>query len=588
MSKSTPPDLRAIATRLAAPAALVISLLLSLQALWGGFCADDISIALRLEGRLPGSHHALDLYRFSDGTPQGVRAIVEGGGFPWFTAPGLKLAFFRPLASALWWVDHALFGRYASLYHLHSLGWYLLLVYIAWRIFRRALPPELAGLAAILFAMNDSHAMAVGWLSSRHAPLAASLTLAGLLLHLRAREEDYRPGLPLSLLCYALGLCAGETALGALAYLYAYELLGRTDRATERLKALLPSALLALGYLILYKKLGYGVAGSAGYLDPLTEPAAFLRAAPERTLLLIGSFLGGVPADLASLRPEVSAIALGTGAGLLLIFYRALRSAWAALEATQRRSVRWLGAGAALSLVPNLGGVPGSRLLLMPSLGGVVLLALLFAHSYRSARRGVPGARPLLALLLLLQGVRPPLLFSVIVAKLNQSAALGARVVGSTELPASAAAAVVVLASSDPLLSMFGASALELETGRSPRAWWTLSMAKCDHEVTRLSADTLELSVKGGRMLDSSGEKLFRNPARRFQIGDVVPLRGAEVRVLAEQAGHPTRIAVRFDRPLDDPTLWFAVWRDGALRRVSIPEAGQVLPLPHTPGPMEE
>ena len=578
-------DLQLTNGRRAWKTALILASLLSLPALRGGFCADDTSIVLRLEGHLPGSHHPLDLYRFIDGSTQGVQRLVERGGFPWFADPHLKLAFFRPLAGALWWAEHAVFGRSAVFYHGLSVLWYLGLLYVAWLLFRRTLPVGLAGLAAILFAASDTHAMAVAWLSNRHAVIAAGLTLGGLVLHLRAREDGFRPGWGLSALCYALGLCAGETALGALAYLYSYELLGRSDALSGRIKALLPSSLLVLGYLILYKRLGYGAAGSAGYLDPLAEPAAFLRAAPERILVLFGSLLGGAPADVASARPELVPPAMAVGLGLVLLASLLLFAVWRTLAAAQRQTFRWLLAGAALSLIPSLGGYPGTRLLLPASFGGVALLALLLHHAHGRARTGPLPRKLLFALLVVLYGLRPPVLFTFLVAKMNQLGGLGARLAQTAELPAAPETAVVVLAAADPLVGMFSSSMLQLQTGRQWRAWWTLSLTERDHAVSRLAPDTLELAVQEGRMLESATEKLVRKPSRRFAVGDTVTLLGAEVRVLAEQEGRPTRIAVKFDRPLDDAALWFVAWRDGALRRVSIPGPGVVLHLPHTPGP---
>ncbi len=566
-------------------AALILAFLLSLPALRGGFCADDTSIILRLEGHLPGSHHPLDLYRFIDGSTAGVQHLIERGGFPWYTDSHLKLAFFRPLAGALWWAEHAVFARHAVFYHAQSILWYLLLVYLAWLLFRRTLPDGLAGLAAILFAMSDTHAMAVAWLSNRHAVIATAMMLGGLLLHLRAREDGFRPGWMLSVPCYALGLCAGETALGMLAYLYSYELLGRSDFLKSRIKALLPSTLLVLGYLIIYKVLDYGAAGSAGYLDPLAEPVAFLRAAPERVLLLLGSFLGGAPADVASARPELGPLAAALGLGLVLLAVLILLAAWRSLDAAQRRTFRWLIAGAALSLIPSLGGYPGTRLLLPASLGGVALLALLLRHAYGRTRAGRLPTKLLFALLVVLYGLRPPVIFTFLVAKMNQLGGLGARLAQTSELPSDKATAVVVLAAADPLVGMFSSSVFQMQTGREMRAWWTLSMAEREHEVSRLAADTLELQVRDGRMLESASERLCRRPTQRFQVGDRVTLLGAEVRILSEQAGRPTRIAVKFDRSLDDPTLWFVAWRDGALRRLTIPGPGAVLHLPHTPGP---
>jgi hypothetical protein len=302
-------------------------------------------------------------------------------------------------------------------------------------------------------------------------------------------------------------------------------------------------------------------------------------------LVLVGSFLGGVPADLVTVKPALLPGASALGLALILLYGAVLASAWKGLDPPQQRQYLWLIAGAALSLLPSLGGFPGGRLLLMPSLGGVAMVALLLAHAYR--RAGTRKGKALLLLLVGLQVLRPPIAFVAELWTLKQYATAASRILRESELPASPEAAVVVLAASDLLVSVYTGAARLMETGHTPRAWWTLSMAARDHEVARIAPNTLELRVLGGRMLDGVSERLLRDPALHLHAGDVVPLRGAEVRVLAAQDGGPTRIAVSFDLPLDDPTLWFVTWRDGALRRVSLPPPGVWLRLPRTLGPME-
>ena len=40
-----------------------------------------------------------------------------------------------------------------------------------------------------------------------------------------------------------------------------------------------------------------------------------------------------------------------------------------------------------------------------------------------------------------------------------------------------------------------------------------------------------------------------------------------------------------FDGSLDDPTYYFAAWKDGALRRIELPRVGASLDLPFERGP---
>ena len=50
--------------------------------------------------------------------------------------------------------------------------------------------------------------------------------------------------------------------------------------------------------------------------------------------------------------------------------------------------------------------------------------------------------------------------------------------------------------------------------------------------------------------------------------------------VLDDRDGKPTRVAFRFDRPLDDPALVFLVPRPEGLRRLSLPPVGLSIEIP--------
>ena len=86
-------------------------------------------------------------------------ALIEQGLLPWFTDPELKLRFWRPLSSATLAIDSFLFGRNAVLAHVHSLGWLVVLVTAASRLYQRWFPAPVALLASLLFAFSGVHAI---------------------------------------------------------------------------------------------------------------------------------------------------------------------------------------------------------------------------------------------------------------------------------------------------------------------------------------------------------------------------------------------------------------------------------------------
>jgi hypothetical protein len=572
--------------------AVVAALAVALPSLTCGFFCDDYTLIQITAGKLPAFPHTIDLYRFTDGTPENVHAIIDRGPFPWWTVPTMKMAFFRPLAGLLIHGDWRLFGTSPLGYHLHSILWYVAVCLVAALLYRRVLPRGAALVAIALFALNDSHAMAVAWIANRHASLSGVFGILALWAHVRAREEGWRAGWGLSIAAFGVALFAGETTLGAIAYVVCYELVGRRrdDALGRRLVALVPSAAIVLGFLVIYKIVGYGTAASGSYVDPFAQPRAFLMVAPVRALVLAGSFLFGPNADLTASRPEVVPLLAAIGAVTLAVTVLIARRAMRALPAEESRHVGWLGAGAILSVVPSLGGFPGSRLLFMPSLGGAAVIAIIVAHAWR-ARRASRAWRWALPLLILVEVVRPA---GVVVASTFMFGHFhreGERIARESELPpAPSETRVVVLAASDLLASLYVDLIRTGTQGATPhRAWWVLSMAARSHRARRAGPSTVELEVAdGGRMLEGPYEILCRDPHEHpLRAGDSVQLDGMRVAVLDVRDGHPTRIAATFDRPLDDPSLWFVVYREGRLRRVTLPADGSALAIPWERGPLE-
>jgi hypothetical protein len=549
-----------------------------------GFISDDLNLVLLMEGKISGQKHGIDLYKFLDGTPQTLRPLIERGPFPWWTSPNFKLAFFRPLGSMLLMADHAMFGRNASGYHVHSLLWYVLLCALVAFLYRRTLPPKIATLALFMFVVNQSHVEAVGWIANRHSMVATVFALLGFLAHLRARTQGWRPGWVLSCLSIGVGLQSSEAAIGVMAYLAAYELFGRTDALGQRIRALVPYVLLLGGYLLYYRHFGYGTAHSGAYIDPIGNPRSFLGVAPSRLCLLLGSFLAGPPSDLVLGKPALVPVLVCLGVFVSALIIWQLRAAGPTLTQEHALALRWLSAGAVLSLVPSLGAMPGDRLLLGFSVGGVPVMASVLALAAKN--RGFFG-RAALLLFILLFGVRPPLIraagsavFSSIDKSLRQE-------LKAAELPEQPSYNIVLLAVSDPMLAITPPTMRVFDTGAEFRSWWILSMAPRSHTVMRSGLDTLELSVDTGTLLDAPYAALFSDLQQRYHVGDVISLSGAWLRVESERSGHPTRVSVRFNRPLDDPSLFFVTQQNGSLRKVTLPEAGQPLRLPYSPGPSE-
>jgi hypothetical protein len=583
----------------------LLGLLLALPSLRARFFADDYVQIARLEGWSVFGGSRLDLYNFVPRDPAQLADLHHEGVVPWFTAPDLRLAFFRPLSSALMWLDHTLWGRSPLPYHVHTLLWYAALLVLAAVLLRRVLPPALATLALVLFCLDESHAMAASWVAARNASVACVLVLAGLLAHIRWREDRWLPGAALAPLAVALGLAASEMALGALMYLIAWELV---RRRRGWLRALAPTGALLLLYVLVYRLTGSGAHGSGGYLDPTGDPAGLLQALPGRVLLLLGSLVGGTPIDVLNVEPSLRVALMAAGAGFGLVVALWLPGAMHRLEPEEATTVRWLGLGALGALLVGAPALLGERVLLAASLGGAVVLAVLLRDGWRrwAARdRRLWAAAGLLALGLpnLVLG---PILLPAKTAMITGFCSNYRRLAREAEISAPVPARVVVLAMEDLLaihLPLIRALELGLDAARMQqlravveqgppatdvlprpdrlgyRRTTVLSLATTTHRVKQTAPDTLELWTPAGTLFDGPWVQSIRTPSQRLARGSVIQLRDFSVTVLEDHQGRPTRAAFRFDRPLEDPSLVLLAVVDGRLQRFTLPAVGQEVAL---------
>ena len=564
--------------------ALILGAILALPFCFVGIFADDYFHQLALERLLMMPITPMDLFTFAWGDPSRLQPIIERGLYPWWALPELKLSFLRPLSCVLANLDHLVFGRAFFWHHLHSVAWYVALVAVVTKVFKRALglASPLAALAAVLFAIDDSHAVIAGWIANRNALIATLPALLGVLAHVWWREERQAAGLPLSLLGCAIGLSGGEAALGAVAYLVAYELAVGPGSWRTRLLSLLPIAALGVGYIALYRALGSGAYGSEIYVDPMREPMLFLTQAPAKALALIGAEFLGSTADLWLALIAARPVLVVMGLLALVVVGVLLRRVWLKADDPERRGLRWLTLGAALSLVPVLATFPLNRLLLMPSIGGSALIATVLWYGLRATDDRVLryGARLLLGITLfgLLGWPATATLLKLggdeqtrtsLVTKLTDEALAGR---------------VIIFVAPDPSASLYVPMVRAWHHKGLPRAWITLSFAPFAHRLTRTAVDTIELEVVDGRMLETVFEQLMRGAAFPVPVGMRVRLEGSEVTVVGLDHGLPNRLRFRFDQNPELGGYTLARWVEGELTPLVLPEVGQTLELPRLHG----
>jgi hypothetical protein len=400
--------------------------------------------------------------------------------------------------------------------------------------------PSVAGLATVLWAIDDAHGMPVGWLANRNAVLAWGLGALALALHDRWRRDGWGPGVVLAPLVAALALGAGETALGAWAYLLAYALLIERGPWLARAASVLPYGLVFLAWRAIYALGGYGTGGSSFYVDPGDDAGAFLAVLPERLVTLLAAQLGPLPADLLLILPAAGRpIFLGLALATLL-------AAGAALAPILRRDerARFWALGMALACVPMAATWPSERLLGFVGLGAFALIARVLLDVGMAA------------VLLPLRSI------AVAVPDAQQRAA-------ADSLPEMEGRELVVVVAPDWFVPAFGSVHYFLRGGAPGRGLRILATTRGPFEATRLDEHTLELTSPAGFLDDPLAAVVRDAPLRP---GEQLTVGSWDISVLeTDGEGHPTRLRFRSPTPLDDPERIWTTWDGKELVPFTLP-----------------
>lgn len=559
----------------------MLGTLLAAPSLMAPFAVDDFFHIASLEGVGPAPLDWWELYTFAPLDAARRQMLIQSGALPWWSSPDLTLAFFRPLSSGLIALDHSLFGRNPTGWHLHALLWWVALLVTAGLLYRRLLPAATASLAMLLFAIDDAHWLPVTWSAARNGVVATVPALLVLAAHVRWREHGWTKGSVLSLLGFAVGLMGGEAALAMLGYVIAFELVGRPrETLRTRLVALAPHLALLILYAAVRSASGAGVSGSSLYVDPIREPLHFARVALGRVPALAGNLVLSVPADLWGAvpwtRPWLVTAGVGSLAGLGLWLRSALRNA----EANEARQVRWLAVGAFLALVPGAAGMLGERLLLPSTFGAAPVFALLLRDGVRQWRITVGRRRP----------GRLPIAMAMLAIALPNLVLAGPLFIGKTVLwkvladnmraevcggDLDTSTHVIVVWSKDPPGAVLG-RAIRWFYGKGRTASWTpLSFAPGPAILARTSANELTLSAFGKPLLGSEWDVLFRSTDRPMKVADTVTLQnGLRIVVEAVDDGLPTRVSFHFPSASQSSQFRFLVWQAGRLVPLVLPPIG--------------
>ena len=550
-------------------AIVALALFLRLPVLGVAFYGDDqlfLDVLTHVEPPTLAARGPLDLYRFSDGDAQATGARLATGVFPWWTDPTHKLAFMRPLTSATMWLDHALFDRSALPAHAVSLLWLAAMLGAAALAMSRSLPPSIAGLAFVIFALGGKTVPAAVWWCNRHVFVALTFAFASLSAHLSWRERGFAPGRWLSPVLLALGLLGGESAASVIPYLAAYELTRSTPRSTGAARALVGVAVVCVAYGVARVALHYGTARVGSYIDPMNDPVRYLAGLSRLPLVACLVVADALSLVLEAVRGLVrNGIVLAVLGGLTWLLVRAKASL-----PEEWREVRWLLAGAAFGLLPALAATQTILpALIGPMLGASAALALAIRYGYLAVRRRVPsrGAATVLAATLAIVfaffNLVAPLAAAPLVSLAAVQSSTAERDVFQRYDVGGAVRDVVVLSSDDAIVPP------SRNGKRSPI------------HLLALGADKVRAARIGERSISVQAESALFAPSSPFRATRAALHAGDEIavgpyRVVVREVDGPAVTAAdfHFDRSLDDASLAFFVTERRRATRVAVPAIG--------------
>jgi hypothetical protein len=570
----------------------LISVALCLPALGVGFQLDDYFQRMIMLDRAAHEVEAMEAFSLMRGETEYLSEYIDWGVFPWWTAEDLRLAFFRYLTVATVWLDYRLWPDSAPLMHVHSLVWLGALVATVALLYRRLMGSTIAaGLAGLLYAIDEAHAGAAAWLANRNALLATCFGVLCLVAHDRWRRAGRRWGAWGGPLLLALGLASGEMALAALGYLAAYALLLDPEGKAQGALALAGHAATTAVWVTIYLVGGYGTRGSGLYLNPLGDAAAYLAMLPERLpLLLLGQWTA-ISADAGwLLPPERARFAWLLGLVVIAVLTVAL------VPLLKRDPVaRFWTMGMVLSLLPVAATFPSNRLLFFAGVGAMGLTAQLLMAAF-----GIRGETDSLFWPATLRVLGVGLIaFHLVLAPLM--APLGAHLVSVMGEPTKRAVAslpadpsiaerdLVIVNAPDYLTFVTMISTIRaVEEIPYPSRMRALSAGPVSISLTRLDQRTLRVGMEEGLYAGPLAE-LYRSRHEPLPAGSVIELSGMTVTIVADDGnGVPLEIDYHFDVPLEDSSLFWVRWQEGAYVAMSPPAPGEAVLLPPARGPFEQ
>lgn len=500
----------------------------------------------------------------------------DRGDLPWLASEDFNIALLRPLSSLTHYVDYRFWPDDSARMHAHSMVYFLALVIAVGALFARLCGSRrAAAVATLLYALDDAHGTALGWLANRNALIATGLGALALCLHHDARTKRSVAAAIASALCFALALAAGEMAVGVVGYFFSYACFMDRSSGRDRVRSLVPCVAVLSAWGAYYVLGGYGATGSGAYIDPAGSPLQFAWAASRRLPLLLFGATSGLPVEAVVFGIPAKA---ATGVVLAwLALFAAVLAPW--LRAS--RAARFWAAGAVIAAVFACATYAADRLLFVAGIGTAALVGTALGEWRRVVRSTFALPRGVaLGLLAVTHGLLSPLALPLRSRGLKDVSSWVEHTASATPaLEARAEQDLVVVRAPDAYLGLLVLSAGRGSGTVASRHIRTLYSGLGRLRVSRPDARTLVLEAPEG-FLSDPGARIYRSPTRTFSARDGLQLTRLLIRVRRVDAeGAPTRVSFHFAEPLESDRFVWAAWHPEGYRAFSVPEVGESVEL---------
>ncbi len=520
------------------------------------------------------------------------------GALPWWTGRDYQVSLLRPVAALSHWLDVHVFGDSLVCMHVHNLLWLCAVVGLAAMLYRRFLGVGwIAGLAGLLYALEDGSYFPAAWIANRNQLMALAFGLCCIMAYDQwCRSHSLKAAL-VTHGCLVASLLCAEGGVATFAYLFAYAVCLDKGPWAGRLLRLVPAFVLLLVWRMGYDWAGYGARGGGFYFDPGKEPLAFVTAAWQRApFLLAGQWLSLPPELFTFVHDQARSPYVVVLWVLCTVILMAL---WPLLRSS--RQARFFLLGMLLSVVPICTAVPMARNLLFAAIGGFGLLALFIAGVVDQDTGWWPRTKGMRVIFggmcVLLCLIHLPLAAVTRVAAPWITQEVTGEITATTDLDAFADindCDMVIVNAPNPASLMY-VPYMRVCHGQSlPQHILMLAPGYGPLQVTRMDPNCLTVRALQGDLLHGPRTSRldvvhfyrylsdFRGRAERNHVGDVVDCGPYRVRVTqVDQRGQPLEVHYTFNTPLNDISLFWLQWdwEKGRYTRFPPPLTGETRTL---------